>query len=64
MDPDGPCSSSYNPNALVRIGVLHGAILCYSSCILGNAPVQVREEGDRYEALPYTMYLQPADEGI
>ena len=64
MDPDEPCSPRNNSDATVGIGVLNGAIVCYGSCVMGNTPVHVREEGNRYEALPHTTALQPMDERI
>ena len=64
MDPNGPCSSFYNPNEVLGINVLQSAIMCYSSCVMGNGPVHVREKGDCYEALIDRASLQLADEGI
>ena len=48
MELDGPDSPCNNSDALVGVSVLHGAVLCYDSCTLGNAPIHIREKDDRY----------------
>ena len=62
MDPDGPCTPRNNSDAPIGISVLHGANVCYGSCVMGHAPIHIREKDGRDKDLLDTASLQPADE--
>ena len=57
LNPKGPCRPCYNLDAPVGVSVPHGAIVCYASCAMENAPVHLWKEDGRNKDLPYTTPL-------